>query len=253
MIHLRIEKVIQIFLPWAPLVDGNTIPMHYLDALQQGKWNKVPLIIGNDEADAILFVYGAKNDSDLSFLEYALVLGLLFNQDSPQVSDEYPAHQDKRDYRPLMSQLGTDYIFTCPTRYVAKLTQKQNIPVFLYMFNHSLSWPGWGDEFAFCEGKACHAVELPFQFSAPELHRQINWTRAEFDLSLSLMSAWTNFAYTNDPNNGPMRLGTKWPQWDPSGLQTFMFETPNNRVQSRVFKDKCDFWDNLGGLYHYGW
>ena len=59
---------------------------------------------------------------------------------------------------PTAQVMGTDYTFTCPTRYAVKALIQQdekNNPVWLYNFNHSLSFDGWGKEFSFCDGHSC--------------------------------------------------------------------------------------------------
>jgi len=253
MIHLRLEKMIQLFLPWTPIVDGDVIPMHVLDAFVSGKWAKVPLIIGNDGSDATMFVYGAKNASALTLPEYLLVLGLLFQSDSAKVEAQYPGNLFM-DHRDLMSQLGTDYIFTCSARYIVQQVAPLGIPVYTYMFNHSMSWDGWGPEFAYCNGKPCHAVELPFQFTSPDVHAIANWTQAEFTISQSLIAAWTNFAYTGNPNKGPMtaKQPLMWPIWAKDQQRSLVFQTPNI-IRNDLMGQKCDFWDSLSKKYHFGW
>lgn len=45
---------------------GNRFRKSYCSNLFEGKWNKVPLIMGTDLDDAVLFVYGIKNATTLS-------------------------------------------------------------------------------------------------------------------------------------------------------------------------------------------
>jgi hypothetical protein len=38
------------------------------------------------------------------------------------------------------------------------------VSAFMYRFNHSWSFNGWGPRYPFCEGHVCHGSELPFVF-----------------------------------------------------------------------------------------
>ena len=59
---------------------------------------------------------------------------------------------------PTPQTAGTDYTFTCPTRYATRgFVNNTAAPTWLYVFNHSLSFDGWGKNFSFCDGHSCEA------------------------------------------------------------------------------------------------
>ena len=70
-------------------------------------------------------------------------------------------------------QLGTDFCFTCTTRYAvwgaANYTNqfRTNNPIWLYVFNHSISFDPWGKDFDYCNGHSCKykppSPSLPLQ------------------------------------------------------------------------------------------
>ncbi len=56
-----------------------------------------------------------------------------------------------------MQVMGTDYTFTCPTRYAVRgfVNAVKEEPVWLHVFNHSISFDAWGKNFSFCNGHSC--------------------------------------------------------------------------------------------------
>jgi carboxylesterase type B len=88
------------------------------NALSSGSFNKVPVMIGTVSEEALLFIYKADPNKKINDAEYIAALGYLFTSDAAKVLVEYPPTPIVGDKRPALGVLGTDYIFTCPTRYV---------------------------------------------------------------------------------------------------------------------------------------
>ncbi|XP_035681804.1 fatty acyl-CoA hydrolase precursor, medium chain-like [Branchiostoma floridae] len=118
---------------------------------------------------------------------------------SDPLLDLYMAEQD-----PLMQVLG-DIIMTAPTVNTARY--RTDTPVYLYEFQHRPSWhhgkPG--------HVKADHGDELLFVFGAPffdwprdpaDPAWRVNFTEGERVLSRKILTYWTNFVKTGDPNRG---------------------------------------------------
>jgi acetylcholinesterase/cholinesterase len=59
--------------------------------------------------------------------------------------------------------LLTDYLFTCPSRRFLSLSNYSQSGRWLYLFNHTLSFNGWGP-YAYCQDYVCHGAELPFVY-----------------------------------------------------------------------------------------
>lgn len=62
-----------------------------------------------------------------------------------------------------LETLMTDYLFTCPSRRFLALSNYTHAGQWLYFFNHTLSFPGWGP-YWYCQDYCCHGAELPFVF-----------------------------------------------------------------------------------------
>ena len=83
-------------------------------------------------------------------------------------------------------------------------------------------------------------VELPMIFGTAELNFTI--TSAEKQLTLDMQQAYSNFAYSGDPNS-PTSLNQYWP--DASENATYIFDTPSYSATG-FNNDNCDFWDGVG-------
>jgi len=157
------------------------------------------------------------------------------------------------DKRPALGELGTDYIFICPTRNITTYASTYNgnatNRAYFYRFNHPLSFDGWGPNFTFCTGHVCHGAELPFVFNSAEL-AGFQITNEERQLGELMVAYWTNFARTGDPNY-PLKVPLVWPAFGSSSDQYLELRTPQSTIITGLRKEQCDFWDKLG--YHFGW
>jgi carboxylesterase type B len=54
---------------------------------------------------------------------------------------------NRNDTRPILSNLGTDYILACSTRKIAQAMANNGAPTYLYEFDHVLSFDAWGPRY----------------------------------------------------------------------------------------------------------
>lgn len=192
----------------------------------------------------------------------------MYHTKAPSVLAQYPPVPIIGDKREALGVLGTDYIFTAATRYVMSLINnatQSKYPVYNYILyvcaiffkkhpifltlcffsDHAFSFDGWGPNYTFCNGHACHGVELPFVF-----HTGDQFDTDEIRLSVQIVQYWTNFARSGSPNS-PAPVATQWPAFSMQNLQSMLLQTPSNKIVTGYKREKCDFWDGIG--YHYGW
>jgi len=246
--YLSLSKPAEMFYPWIQVIDENVIPMQSLFAFQQGKYNKVPVIFGHNKDDALSFIYGLQKFF-LPSPEYLALLGVFFNFETGRVLEHYPTDW-LGDNRPIITQLGTDYIWHCNSRYLLSLMKKwaPNVPVYIYQYNHVISFDWMKNPE--CVGKVCHASELILEFDIPGLSYFGTPNTNEKVLMKQFGTYWTNFAKTGNPNNGQPVM-VNWPDWNSGSMQSLGFDYPAMKVESGFMNQTCAFWDGLG--YHYGW
>jgi len=240
--------LLKLFLPWTPAINKHDIHEQPLEAFHKGSFHKMPIMLGTVAEETLIFIYKAVQ-REVNDAEYSIVIFGIFWEDGIRVIDWYPPTPFVGDKRPALAYIGTDYVFTASTRFAAEGLFKHNgnEPVYLYQFNHSLSFDGWGPNYTYCEGHACHGVDLPYVFHSTGPYK---FTPDEENLSGQMIDYWTNFARTGDPNKG-RTVNVMWPKFDTSTWSNMEFQTPYNHVVQKLRKGFSDFWDELG--YHWGW
>ncbi|EGG23913.1 putative cholinesterase [Cavenderia fasciculata] len=233
------------FLPWTPTIDGDDIIDQPLNLIKAGKFYQVPMIVGSVSEEALIFIYqaAAKN---VSALQYEEALGLIFLNHAPFINDRYPPIVGA-DNRPVLSTLGTDYIFVCPvrntSRYIADIQASNNVPIYNYQFQHVTGADFWGPNFPDCVGHVCHGSELLYVWNSAA-RGGVPLTDGEQQLSINMNNYWMNFVVNGDPNVG-LPVPVEWPTYNTTTDETMIFQTPPF-VQSGLLKSQCDYLDEMG-------
>jgi acetylcholinesterase/cholinesterase len=252
----NLGKPLESGMPWVPVIDttDNDVIGQPLELLASGQFEKMPIMMGTVWQDCLPFIYmGFKNY--MSDLEYSAVVLAVFPQIFQQVMAQYPPTPIFGDKRPWLAVLGTDYVFDCPTRYALENIQQHlsssGFNAYLYNFNQSLSYDGWGPNYTFCIGKVCHGIELPYLFDSAR-GAGFTTTNDEEILSHYMGAYWTNFARSGDPNKGA-QPGQKvfWPPYNSASRPQMELSAPSASIVTQYRSDKCNWWDSKG--YNWGW
>eukprot|EP00163_Fabomonas_tropica_P010747 TRINITY_DN2099_c2_g1_i2.p1 TRINITY_DN2099_c2_g1~~TRINITY_DN2099_c2_g1_i2.p1 ORF type:complete len:371 (-),score=108.24 TRINITY_DN2099_c2_g1_i2:775-1887(-) len=233
-----------LFYPWTPTVDGQQLLQQPIEAFQQGSWNKMPLIAGSVLNEAKLFIWQA-SAKRLSYTKYLGVLTVVFKTHVREVLKEYPvspAIPGGNDTRPALSQLGTDYIFTCPCDNVTTNAGNQmSNQVWRYEFNHISNFDAWGPMYSECTTAVCHGADLPYVFQ-PSTGFQFQ--PDELTLSNEMIAYYGNFVNTGNPNQGPATVSVQWPAYSSAIESNIVFATGGLNVTAPIREPQCDFWTN---------
>ncbi|MCF2573895.1 carboxylesterase/lipase family protein [Brevibacterium sp. UCMA 11754] len=145
-------------MPMSPSIDGNVIPQPPLDAVSQGSAEKVPLLIGTNLDENMLFLSpsGAIDAIDEDTLR-ASIAGYGIT-DVESALELYTVDADRRPGRTLAA-LATDWMFRIPAARLAEAQhQAHGGPTFMYEF----AWQSRALDGCLA---ACHSVEIPFVFN----------------------------------------------------------------------------------------
>jgi len=239
------HDLLSAFLQWGPIVSANGLPGQPIDQLRNGDWAKVPLLAGYMAEDALLFVYEAF-PSAVKKMAYKTSMDLLFGlQTGKKVKAIYPpdSEGDTSDTRPVISTMGTDFLFHCPLRNITASMAK-DAPVYLYKFDHVTSFDPWGPDYSFCVGHACHGSELPFEFEMFGSDDVVyDPTADEVDLAVKTSSLWGAFIH-GDPNDAG--IDEKWPLYAAESDEMLVLDTPELSTTAFDRASFCDAWDALG-------
>ncbi|GFO40069.1 carboxylic ester hydrolase [Plakobranchus ocellatus] len=215
--------------PFVPIVDGVFIRQDPKEMLKRGMFKKVPILLGSNSNEATFFLiyFGTPFEMDTD----SPVNPPLYDKAIRDTTFKYYPHfpyalnefgkeailfhyrnwrkpNDGIELRKSVDKAASDYYFVCKVNELAKSYARQNVPVYYYWFDQRWSanpWPKWMG--------VLHADEIWFTFGHP-LNRSYSFTEGEKMLSRKMMTYWTNFAKTGDPNTAPGEAPLmEWPRF----------------------------------------
>ncbi len=170
-----------------PVVDGHVLPKAPQEVFAEGRQHKVPLLIGCNADEGMLFL----GNRDLDLQQYRAALSFIYGKWAPEVEAMFPASKDG-EVRDAFNRLFTSLGFGGPSRHAAVCTARVGAPVYVYLFTMR------SREVSSRHMGAYHGYELPFVFGT--LVRYLG--QEEQRLSEAMMNYWTRFASKGDPNGG---------------------------------------------------
>ena len=234
-----------------PFVDGTLLTETPGAAFGKGQFNQVPVISGGNHDEWRLFV---ADDYDflgtpLANAKYAAAVNALWGPFFGPLVLSLPEYQLPASPPPDAASLalgasGTDGIFACPERNSVRLLS-QYVTTYAYEFNDENAPPAqslFGGFLSFPLG-AYHSAELQYLFIGDFFGLPVAPLSPEQEqLSDAMISYWTRFAKTGDPNS----FGE--PVWSPYNTLTDDFQSlipPTPVVESTFDSDHfCSmFWN----------
>ncbi|MGD0116594.1 MAG: carboxylesterase family protein [Candidatus Binatus sp.] len=224
-----------------PFVDGKLLTQTPAAAFADGKFNQVPVIAGTNHDEYRAFVaaeYDGTGNPILTEDEYEAAVALLWTtQLAPGVLAEYP-YDSYPNGGLALSASGTDGVFSCTARNADELLSKF-VKTYTYEFNDENVWPGTLPGVTFPLG-AYHAAELLYLFNVAG--ESPTFTADQQQLSDTMISYWTQFAKTLNPNSSGQ------PAWSPYATSTDQFQslvppTPMPETNFNTFHMCDSFWN----------
>ncbi|CAL1541999.1 unnamed protein product [Lymnaea stagnalis] len=191
-------KFLELFEPYGPYIDGQMVKGQPLDVYRKGQFTKKPIIIGTTREETVLYIYGSYNKS-IDLVNFMTLLLLVRPDKMVEIIEHYPPRASSEDQREVLVNISTDLVFGCPTRNLTRtLLGQGEADIWMYLWDHAFSFPGWGNV-TFCEDRVCHGTEIVYEFHTA-YKGNFTMTPEEEVLSTDLITYWTNFAWTGDPN-----------------------------------------------------
>jgi para-nitrobenzyl esterase len=224
-----------------PNVDGYVLPKSIDVALEDGDFNRVPVINGSNRDEMRLYIalYVTQPIGPIAPDQLLGLTSVFVGAHAPAVLAQYPA-SDYPSPDLNYTALLTDYIFACSAfesdKAMARFTRTwayefadENAP--------TLGFPEVGYPYG-----ASHGFDLPYLFDYAGYVPA--FTAEQRKLSDAMIRAWTSFAKRGKPGGG-------WRRLKRSGAGFFASLVPPRPVRmaaSRFDADhKCSFWSSLGG------
>lgn len=233
----------------APVVDGVVIPRQPLDALNSGRFNRVPTIVGSthDEWTALTWpVEAPPNPPVLTEAAYAAQVSATYRGNALAVLAQYPANSYPTPTQALATA-ETDSNIACPTL-LARQALARYVPTFGYEFSEAdpargslLGPPVLGLDYG-----AYHTSDVPYVFgvSTPD---GAALTGKDVPLSDRIMAYWTNLAKSGGPNLPSLGdAGPYWPDYR-FGQSLISLQDDVAQISEASFEQdhRCSFWNTL--------
>ncbi|KAF9920643.1 hypothetical protein FBU30_009492 [Linnemannia zychae] len=236
-----------------PTIDGILLFNNFdqLLAGNNGDFLRVPLMIGTVKQEAYGFlpimgqigimpqaVLGATMNALLGYRRTMFTIGF----------EMYPLDGSNPDWvREAGGRFMTDYIFVCPTQFIAKAYAATNTPVYQYQVQRGYNPNRPADDI--CATRACHGDDIAFVFASPPLRNNANattlpWTATDAAISRTIIDRFTAFAASGNPNVSGDSSNPAWPQYDGKTQSIFMFDITNSVSTGGIRPENCAFLDS---------
>jgi para-nitrobenzyl esterase len=194
-----------------------------------GEYARIPLLIGSN-ADEITSLQSLLPRYERTTRGYRSLTDSLFGKVGGFViRRQYRAPNDAA-VQAAVTALATDVVFTCPSRFVARVRSTSEQPTYRYLFTRVV--PG-GEAL-----RAYHSADLGYMFGNVE-----PWLpplpQTDHALSETMMKYWINFAMRGDPN------GPGLPEWPTAGANGDRYLQLGDPIATGTGRSKrfCDLYD----------
>lgn len=220
-----------------PVIDGDFTQDYGSRALANGKFVKVPLMLGtNSDEGASFSPYGVNTTKQFranlaglpSTFQDAILKAYpddLSTNVIAALGTQRPASQFGRQFRRVAAYVG-DALFVAPRRQTAVAWASHNISTYAYRFNADQA--GFAPELAIS-----HFKEIGFVFRnilgvgwRPDIKPFEGKPQRYIDLAYFMSSSWATFVHDLDPNGWKNRTKgvEKWPKYTLDSPKDFVFE-----------------------------
>ncbi|XP_030065310.1 neuroligin-3 [Microcaecilia unicolor] len=267
---------------FGPVIDGDVIPDDPEILMEQGEFLNYDIMLGVNQGEGLKFVESVVDAEDGvsgSDFDYAVsnfvdnLYGYPEGKDTLRETikfmyTDWADRDNPETRRKTLVALFTDHQWVEPSVVTADLHARYGSPTYFYAFYHhcqSLMKPAWSD--------SAHGDEVPYVFGIPMIGPTdlfpCNFSKNDIMLSAVVMTYWTNFAKTGDPNK-PVPQDTKfihtkanrfeevaWSKYNPRD-QLYLHIGLKPRVRDHYRATKVAFWKhlvphlyNLHDMFHY--
>jgi len=140
------------------VIDGDVMPARPLELVRQGRFHRVPVLLGTNEQEGNLFAFQGSKAASMSDVKCALTAVFANATAAETLIDVYNA-VEKADNRGIVAQVITDFGYACVARELGKGFTDNGMDTWVYAFNRrakcadNAAVPG-----------AFHSSEIPFVF-----------------------------------------------------------------------------------------
>ncbi|XP_054646594.1 neuroligin-1 isoform X1 [Dunckerocampus dactyliophorus] len=228
---------------FGPVIDGDVIPDDPQILMEQGEFLNYDIMLGVNQGEGLKFVeliVDNENGVQANDFDYAVSSFVDDLYGYPEGKDvlretikfmytDWADRHNPETRRKTLLALFTDHQWVAPAVATADLHSSFGSPTYFYAFYHHCQTeqvPPWAD--------ASHGDEIPYVFGLPMIGPTelfpCNFSKNDVMLSAVMMTYWTNFAKTGDPNQ-PVPQDTKFIHTKPNRFEEVAWTRYNQKDQ----------------------
>ncbi|KAF7554521.1 hypothetical protein G7Z17_g2857 [Cylindrodendrum hubeiense] len=237
---------------WTPVIDGDLVPDLTYKLFEEGKFVKVPAIMGDDTNGGTVFT--PKNTSTLAESDAILKaqFSFLTLEQLGTINDFYPNKNDTCPnsgcYWRQVSDAYGELRYMCPGIYISNAFTQHGVPnSWNYLYNVE-------DPDQMAQGLGVpHTVEV-YSIFGPEYaggDPPVSYLEGGVneDVIPVIQGYWSSFIRSFNPNTHRDSASVKWETWTKKRKQRIVFETGGVTKMEKISKDlqkRCDYFASIG-------
>lgn len=204
-----------------PVRDGKLLTESLESAVAAGRGPKVPLLIGSTTADNSRINARTLDEAWKEFGAGATLARAAYLT-NPSADPQY-----------LLREMGRDFSYGEPVRFVASRLRSTGLPVYVYRFAYVAD--SMRKEWA--EGPP-HATDIPYAMNTVRAKYGDKLTNQDMAMAQMEHSYWVNFVRTGNPNGSGL---PNWPVYDPGADKIMYFSADGvPRAVADPYKARLD-------------
>lgn len=227
-------------LTFAPVVDGHYIPANPYDPVAPPFSKDIPMIVGTNKDEALLFLRGNKAIFTMDEAGLKQRVEAMFGDKADRVLEVYHRTRPNATPTDIFVAIDTARMFWANAVKMAERKAAQNgAPVYMYRFTYESEVLA-NDDPPY-PLKASHAMEMAFKFDHPEITGLIGKRPERFKAAANMSHAWASFARNSNPNFEGL------PHWPPYMLEKreTMFLNTECQVVNDPDSEERKLWETL--------
>lgn len=227
-----------------PNIDGYVLPQDVDTMFAEGNQSHVPLLAGWNKDEEAGVLYSKKAPPTAENLIKSLKER--FGQEADQPLKYYP-HATTAETRQSIENLASDFFTVYDTwKWLELQNETGDSPVYRYLFTRTPPEPlsETDDGIPLVKLGARHSAEIEYVFGVLKW-KKIPWQPVDFKVSDAMMTYWSNFAKTGNPNGSGL---PHWPRYSPQSRQV-MILGENIHSQPAIDQKRFEFIDSSVARY----